>query len=86
MKIIFGAWSPDLIIDLINNGVDMFDSSLPYMITERNSALVFDYNFKYKWDLLFYLKLYIYYTNNGIILINVFIDFQKWKYYYGYSS
>lgn len=48
MKIIFGAWNPNLIIDLINSGVDMFDSSFPLMITERKSALVFDYNFKYK--------------------------------------
>lgn len=48
MKIIFGAWNPNLIIDLINSGVDMFDSSFPLIITERKSALVFDYNFKYK--------------------------------------
>lgn len=48
MKIIFGAWNPSLIIDFINNGVDMFDSTLPYITTERNSALIFDYNLKYK--------------------------------------
>ncbi|KAL4112322.1 hypothetical protein QTP88_016134 [Uroleucon formosanum] len=48
MKIIFGAWTPSLIIDLINSGMDMFDSSLPYITTERNAALIFDYNLKYK--------------------------------------
>ncbi|XP_022171479.1 queuine tRNA-ribosyltransferase accessory subunit 2 [Myzus persicae] len=48
MKIIFGAWTPSLIIDLINSGVDMFDSSFPFITTERNSALIFDYNLKYK--------------------------------------
>ncbi|XP_060834523.1 queuine tRNA-ribosyltransferase accessory subunit 2 [Rhopalosiphum padi] len=48
MKIIFGAWTPSLIIDFINSGVDMFDSSFPYITTERNSALIFDYSLKYK--------------------------------------
>lgn len=48
MKIIFGAWTPSLIIDLINSGIDMFDSSFPYLTTERKSALIFDYNLKYK--------------------------------------
>jgi len=38
----------------------MFDSSLPYITTERNSALIFDYNLKYKWDfILFELHLFI---------------------------
>ncbi|VVC39525.1 Hypothetical protein CINCED_3A003492 [Cinara cedri] len=54
MKIIFGAWTPALIIDFINSGIDMFDSTFPYLATENNCALIFDYNLKYK--------------NNGIIL------------------
>lgn len=61
MKIIFGGWTPSLIIDLINSGVDMFDSSSTYLTTERNSAFVFDYNLKYKW---------------GIFDINVFTVFN----------
>lgn len=44
----FGAWTPSSIIDLINSGIDMFDSTFPFMTTERNSALIFDYNLKYK--------------------------------------
>lgn len=48
MKIIFGAWTPNLIIDLINSGMDMFDSTFPHLTTERNCALIFDYNLKYK--------------------------------------
>lgn len=48
MRVIFGSWTPTLIIELINNGVDMFDSSFPSMITEKKSALIFDYNLKYK--------------------------------------
>jgi len=50
MKIIFGGWTPSLIIDLVNSGMDMFDSTFPYLSTQRNSALVFDYNLKYKND------------------------------------
>lgn len=48
MKIIFGAWTPSVIIDLINSGIDMFDSSFIHLTTERKSALIFDYNLKYK--------------------------------------
>lgn len=48
MKIIFGAWTPHMIIDFINSGIDMFDTSLPYLTTERCSALIFDYHLKYK--------------------------------------
>lgn len=48
MKIIFGGWTPSLIIDLINSGMDMFDSSFPHFTTERNSALIFNYVLKYK--------------------------------------
>lgn len=48
MKIIFGAWTPSVIVDLINSGIDMFDSSLPFFTTKRNSALIFDYKLKFK--------------------------------------
>ncbi|XP_025420576.1 queuine tRNA-ribosyltransferase accessory subunit 2, partial [Sipha flava] len=52
MKIIFGAWTLDTIIDLINSGMDIFDSSLPFFTTERNSALIFNYELKYKNDII----------------------------------
>jgi len=48
MKIIFGPWSPTLIIDLINSGIDIFDTTYPYLTTARNAALVFNYDLKYK--------------------------------------
>lgn len=48
MKIIFGGWTPNTIIDLINSGMDIFDSSFPFFITEKNSALIFNYELKYK--------------------------------------
>lgn len=37
----FGAASPSLVFQLLRVGVDMFDSSYPSMVTERDSALVF---------------------------------------------
>eukprot|EP00088_Acartia_fossae_P018368 TRINITY_DN20614_c0_g2_i1.p1 TRINITY_DN20614_c0_g2~~TRINITY_DN20614_c0_g2_i1.p1 ORF type:complete len:378 (-),score=48.48 TRINITY_DN20614_c0_g2_i1:36-1169(-) len=37
----FGAARPDLVFDLFTAGVDVFDSSYPVMITEREEALVF---------------------------------------------
>lgn len=48
MKIIFGAWTPNTIIDLINSGIDIFDSSFPFLTTKRNAALIFNYELKYK--------------------------------------
>jgi queuine tRNA-ribosyltransferase subunit QTRTD1 len=37
----FGAASPPLVFQLVREGMDMFDSSYPSMVTERDSALVF---------------------------------------------
>lgn len=48
MKVMFGAWTPSIIVDLINSGIDMFDSSLPFLTTKRKSALIFDYKLKLK--------------------------------------
>ncbi|XP_050422310.1 queuine tRNA-ribosyltransferase accessory subunit 2 isoform X2 [Adelges cooleyi] len=52
MRIMFGAWTPDVIIDLINSGMDLFDTTLPYLVTERECALVFDYKLTYKGGLV----------------------------------
>ena len=40
-RMYFGPCSPDLVLDLVKAGVDVFDSTFPYQVTERNSALVF---------------------------------------------
>jgi len=37
----FGSASPSLVFNLVSEGVDMFDSSYPCMVTERDSALTF---------------------------------------------
>lgn len=36
-----GCWNPVTVLDLIELGVDVFDSSYPYVITEQSQALVF---------------------------------------------
>ena len=40
-RMYFGPCSPDMVLDLVKAGVDVFDSTFPYQVTERNSALVF---------------------------------------------
>ena len=40
-RMYFGPCSPDMVLDLVKSGVDVFDSTFPYQVTERNSALVF---------------------------------------------
>ncbi|CAG0882361.1 unnamed protein product [Darwinula stevensoni] len=36
-----GAWHPNIVLHAIALGVDVFDSSLPLLVTERDSALIF---------------------------------------------
>jgi queuine tRNA-ribosyltransferase subunit QTRTD1 len=42
VRIMYGAFDPELVLDLVCAGVDVFDSSYPYLVTERDSALVFN--------------------------------------------
>ncbi|XP_050407071.1 queuine tRNA-ribosyltransferase accessory subunit 2 [Patella vulgata] len=43
-RLMQSVWPPDAVIQAYELGIDIFDSSYPYMVTERNSALVFTYN------------------------------------------
>ncbi|XP_018916137.2 queuine tRNA-ribosyltransferase accessory subunit 2 isoform X1 [Bemisia tabaci] len=43
LKAVYGAWNPDVILKLVDMGVDLFDTSLAYLSTEKGCAL----NFKY---------------------------------------
>lgn len=43
LRIIHGSWKPNYVLDLVEMGIDVFDSSLAEIVTERNSALVFRY-------------------------------------------
>ena len=37
----YSVWRPDTVLDAINSGIDIFDSSYPYIMTEKGHALVF---------------------------------------------
>ncbi|GLH01884.1 Queuine tRNA-ribosyltransferase accessory subunit 2 [Gryllus bimaculatus] len=40
-RIIHGCWNPEVILDLVDMGIDMFDGSYPFIVTERGAALTF---------------------------------------------
>ncbi|KAK8383905.1 hypothetical protein O3P69_015978 [Scylla paramamosain] len=39
-----GSWSPSMVVSLVRLGVDLFDSSFPYLVTQRNGALSFPHH------------------------------------------
>lgn len=41
IRVSMGCWNPTTVLDLIELGVDVFDSSYPYIITEQSQALTF---------------------------------------------
>ncbi|XP_043287114.1 queuine tRNA-ribosyltransferase accessory subunit 2 isoform X2 [Venturia canescens] len=41
MKVSLGCWNPTAVLELIEHGVDVFDSSYPYVVTESSKALTF---------------------------------------------
>ncbi|XP_052224622.1 queuine tRNA-ribosyltransferase accessory subunit 2-like [Dreissena polymorpha] len=44
-RVMHAVWRPDAVLQAVQLGVDIFDSSYPYIITERGLALVLDYNY-----------------------------------------
>lgn len=44
LKCMFGAYSPMLVIQLIQLGVDVFDTTYAYLATSTNQALTFNFN------------------------------------------
>lgn len=44
LRLMFGAYSPVMVLDLITAGVDVFDNTLPYLYTESQNALVFNFD------------------------------------------
>ncbi|XP_053168786.1 queuine tRNA-ribosyltransferase accessory subunit 2 isoform X3 [Hemicordylus capensis] len=44
-RLIHGIGRPDLVLECIERGVDIFDSCFPYQVTERGCALSFSYNY-----------------------------------------
>ncbi|PIO13955.1 hypothetical protein AB205_0131560 [Aquarana catesbeiana] len=45
-RFIHGVGRPDEILDCVECGVDLFDSSFPYEVAERGSALTFDHQYE----------------------------------------
>ncbi|XP_011265335.3 queuine tRNA-ribosyltransferase accessory subunit 2 isoform X1 [Camponotus floridanus] len=41
IRVSMGCWNPVTVLDLVELGVDVFDSSYPYIITEQSQALTF---------------------------------------------
>lgn len=44
LKVMFGAYSPALVIQLIQLGVDLFDTTYAYLATSTNQALTFSFD------------------------------------------
>ncbi|XP_071445947.1 queuine tRNA-ribosyltransferase accessory subunit 2 [Hetaerina americana] len=42
-RVAHGCWSPEAVIQLVEEGIDAFDSSFPFIVTERGAALTFLY-------------------------------------------
>ncbi|XP_021380335.1 queuine tRNA-ribosyltransferase accessory subunit 2-like [Mizuhopecten yessoensis] len=42
-RLMHGAFPPDQVLEALELGLDVFDSSYPYHVTERGGALVFDF-------------------------------------------
>ncbi|XP_055386072.1 queuine tRNA-ribosyltransferase accessory subunit 2 [Condylostylus longicornis] len=56
VKFMQGAYDPVTILDLVNLGIDIFDTSYPYLVTENFNALSFDFNFNEKIRNTFYIN------------------------------
>lgn len=41
LKVSMGCWNPLTVLDLVELGIDVFDTSYPYVITENLEALTF---------------------------------------------
>ncbi|XP_066478428.1 queuine tRNA-ribosyltransferase accessory subunit 2 isoform X2 [Tiliqua scincoides] len=44
-RLIHGIGRPDLVLECVERGVDVFESCFPYQVTERGCALSFSYNY-----------------------------------------
>jgi queuine/archaeosine tRNA-ribosyltransferase len=44
LRIAPGCWSPEAVWQLVKLGIDVFDTSLPLIVTDRGSAFTFNFN------------------------------------------
>lgn len=40
-RILHGCWNPSIVLSMVELGIDAFDSSYAYIVTERGGALIF---------------------------------------------
>lgn len=45
-RLMQSVWKPDAVLHAVQLGVDIFDSSYPYLVTEKGAALVFDFQYE----------------------------------------
>ncbi|KAK3579931.1 hypothetical protein CHS0354_014042 [Potamilus streckersoni] len=44
-RLMHGVWPPDQVLEAVELGIDIFDSSYPYLVTERGAALTFSHQY-----------------------------------------
>ncbi|XP_046682360.1 queuine tRNA-ribosyltransferase accessory subunit 2 [Homalodisca vitripennis] len=44
LRVLHGCWRPDVVLELVQAGIDVFDSSLVYLAAERGCAFTFTYH------------------------------------------
>ena len=43
LRIIHGAWDPHLVLKMVKSGVDLFDTTYPFIAADNGFALTFDF-------------------------------------------
>lgn len=50
LRAVHGCWNPVTVLELVRLGVDLFDTSYCYILTERSCALIFSLDVNDKSD------------------------------------
>jgi tRNA-guanine family transglycosylase len=48
LRVFPGCWKPEVLWSLVQEGIDVFDSSFPTLAAERGAAMTFDFDPKTK--------------------------------------
>lgn len=50
-RMMLGVWRPDMVLQAVQAGIDIFDTSYAYSVSENGRALVFDFDYREKhWE------------------------------------
>lgn len=44
LRIVHGAWNPEVVLKMVKSGIDIFDTSFPVLNAENGRALLFNFN------------------------------------------